>query len=106
MCNDWLNSYESFAKWSKDNGYKHGLTLDRIDVNGNYQPSNCRWVDMSVQSNNKRNNRLVELEGETHTISEWSRIVGISKETIRYRLNSGWSSYKALTTPTKRGGNY
>lgn len=54
VCNEWLNSYESFYNWSISNGYREGLTIDRIDNNGNYEATNCRWVDMKVQNNNKR----------------------------------------------------
>lgn len=57
MCSQWLQSFESFCKWSLQNGYKEDLSIDRIDVNGNYEPSNCRWATIKVQNNNKRNNK-------------------------------------------------
>ena len=106
MCDEWM-TYTGFRKWALDNGYdekaeRRMCTLDRIDFNGNYEPSNCRWVDMRVQSNNKRSNRLVTLNGETHNIAEWSKIVGIKSQTIIRRLNKGWSNEDALTLPLQR----
>lgn len=80
------------------NGYKDGLTLDRIDVNGNYEPNNCQWATNKEQQNNKRNNHLLEHNGEIHTITEWSEITGIKKTTIERRINKyGWSIEKSLT---------
>lgn len=73
ICDEWLNNFEEFYQWSNKNGYKKGLTIDRIDVNGNYEPCNCRWVSRMVQSNNKRNNLFVTYLGETHTLAEWAR---------------------------------
>lgn len=78
VCDEWLNSLESFAKWSYDNGYNDTLTIDRIDNNGNYEPSNCRWVDQQTQQNNKRNNIFLEYNGEKKTIAQWSRELNIS----------------------------
>ena len=79
------------------NGYADNLTLDRIDVNGNYEPYNCRWVTYLVQQNNKRNNVVVNYCGETHTLSEWSRIIGINESTLRGRFKRGYSIEQAFT---------
>lgn len=57
VCEEWRNSFVAFYEWAISNGYAEGLSIDRIDVNGNYCPENCRWVDMKTQQNNRRNNR-------------------------------------------------
>lgn len=102
ICQEWLNSYEEFAKWALSNGYSEGLSIDRIDVNGNYEPSNCRWTNAKVQANNKTNNRLIEYNGESHSLSEWSNILGISRLTISKRIDDyGWSIKRAFETPVR-----
>jgi hypothetical protein len=58
LCDEW-HDFGIFQKWAYENGYREDLTIDRINVNGNYEPSNCRWVDMFVQASNKTNNRSV-----------------------------------------------
>lgn len=99
VCDEWIHSYENFRDWSISNGYSEYLSIDRIDVNGNYEASNCRWTTNKEQQNNMRSNRLLTYNGETHTVSEWSDITGINKSTISKRINrSGWSTEKALTT--------
>lgn len=101
MCEEW-NDYAAFEKWALANGYQDGLSIDRINVNGNYEPSNCRWADTITQANNTRKNRYIEYNGETHTLSEWSRITGISASAIRSRIDKrGWSVERALTVPQK-----
>lgn len=97
ICTEWLNNFQLFYDWAINNGYNDILTIDRINVNGNYEPSNCRWVDMKTQSNNKRNNHLIFYKGNNYTLSEISKIVGIKQSTIRARLKKGWSVEKALT---------
>lgn len=106
VCDEWVSSYKAFRDWAVENGYADGLTLDRIDVNGDYTPCNCRWVTMKIQSNNKRNNRIVEYNGQSHTVSEWSELTGIRKETLLYRINAGWDIDEALTRKPVRGGHY
>lgn len=99
ICSEWLENFSEFSKWAKENGYKDNLTLDRIDVNGNYCPENCRWVSMKEQSRNRRTNHNLTFCGNTHTISEWSEITGIGKRTILERLHRGWTVDKALKEP-------
>ena len=101
VCREWNESSEVFMDWAVHNGYRQGLTLDRVDVNGNYEPSNCRWETMKKQANNRRNNATIEFEGESHTVTEWSEIVNIHRDTITYRLKQGWSVKDALTKPVK-----
>ena len=96
ICEDW-NDYATFRRWSLDNGYKYGLTLDRINTNENYTPNNCRWVTWKTQQNNKRNNHYITYNGVTHTMKEWSEIRNINYNTLRSRVNQcGWSIGRAL----------
>lgn len=88
VCDEWKN-IENFEKWVEESHYKKGLTLDRIDVNGNYEPSNCRWVDMKMQCNNRRNTLYIKIDKEIHTISEWSDITGINRSTLNNRYYRG-----------------
>ena len=102
VCDEWKNNFEKFYNWANENGYKEGLSIDRIDVNGDYEPKNCRWVDNYAQANNKTNNFLITYNGETHTATEWSNIVGIRADTILHRIKKhGWSIEKALTTKVR-----
>ena len=101
VCEEWRNSYQVFFEWAMANGYAEGLTLDRIDVNGNYEPSNCRWVTKAVQNRNRRNNRLLTYNGVTKSICEWSKITGRSHTVLYNRVAyHKWDAESALTTPT------
>lgn len=97
VCDEWYRSYETFRDWAVQNGYNESLTLDRIDSNGDYEPPNCRWATVKEQANNRRTNRLIELDGVIHTLSEWSDITGIHWATIRGRIDRGWPVSDALT---------
>lgn len=99
MCQEWKDNYVSFRNWAISNGYKIGLSLDRIDNNGNYCPQNCRWVDSIIQNNNFSRNRFVTYNGVTLSISQWSKITGIHRNTLDYRLKRGWEVGKALNYP-------
>lgn len=88
ICQEWLNDFMNFYKWAKTNGYSDNLTIDRIDVNGNYEPSNCRWVNKIIQQNNMRSNRHITYNNETHTIAEWARILKISSKFLSDRLRN------------------
>ena len=104
VCEEW-NDYLLFRKWALENGYKDNLTLDRIDSNGNYEPSNCRWATYKEQANHLSSNHFVTIKGESHSISEWCDILNISSRDVVYRRvkNYGWSFEKALLTPAKQG---
>jgi hypothetical protein len=94
--------WEKFSNFWDDmqNGWERGLTLDRINNNGNYCKENCRWVNRKVQAMNRRNTRLFQFNGENHTLTDWSPIVGIKKSTLGMRFYCRkWSIEKTLSTP-------
>lgn len=96
VCAEW-QTFEPFYKWALSNGYQENLTLDRINNDGNYEPSNCRWATMKTQANNRRTNHFLTYKGETHTLKEWAEIIGINYNTLVGRINRlGWSIEKTL----------
>ena len=102
VCEDW-RSYVGFKAWAEQHGYSPELTLDRIDGGGDYHPANCRWVDWSTQQNNRCNNHRITYNGQTKTISEWAKDIGIKPKTLSRRIvDKKWDVEKALTTPLLR----
>jgi hypothetical protein len=106
ICDEWRD-FQSFYDWSYANGYDENAqtgkcTIDRIDNNGNYCPDNCRWVTMKKQSNNKRNNIFVEINGVKKTLAEWADFSGISRSTIKQRYHKGLNDER-LISPVKKG---
>lgn len=87
VCNEWKNDFLSFYNWSLKNGYKDGLTIERINNDGNYCPENCRWSTRKEQANNTSRNRFIFYNGEIHTVSEWSKKFGIKYKILEYRIN-------------------
>jgi hypothetical protein len=87
ICNDWLNNYEVFQEWALQNGYSDKLTLDRINVDGNYELSNCRWVAIEIQANNKTNCMYIEFQGKTQSLSQWCKELNLNYGTISSRIN-------------------
>lgn len=115
VCAEWLNPEKikikgtyisntskglvAFKKWALENGYSDELTLDRIDPNGNYEPSNCRWITRKEQSNNKTNNHYITYKGKTQSLSKWSEELGIRYQKLVDRFwKLGWDVERALTT--------
>ena len=86
VCETWKNDFKTFYDWSMENGYSDNLTIDRIDVNGNYEPSNCRWIPMGEQSRNTRKNVYFTYNEETKIITDWVRELGIPPTTFRRRI--------------------
>jgi hypothetical protein len=100
VCDEWLGDKGSlnFYRWAIDNGYKEGLSLDRIDNEKGYSPENCRWATRQQQNDNKRTSRLLTYNGETKTMTQWARMLGFkSGDAIALRLKRGWSIEEAVT---------
>ena len=96
VCDNW-HDYQKF--WNDMKGsYAEGLTIDRIDVNGNYCEENCKWSTQKEQANNRRNNHMLSFNGTTQTLAQWADALGINYDTLRYRIKRGWSVERALTT--------
>ncbi len=94
--NSWLD-FLSFKKWALKNGYNDKLTIDRKDYNGNYTPSNCRWITQAEQTRNTRSNRLITIDGETKCLADWATESGINYITILSRLNRGMNPKDAVS---------
>lgn len=89
VCDKWNDSYVSFRDWSIANGYKEGLEIDRIEVDGNYEPSNCRWITKLENARNKRSTIFITINGKTKTLQDWSEEYGLPYKTVRYRYRKG-----------------
>lgn len=100
VCKEW-HEYIAFAEWARNNGYMDNLTIDRIDVNGNYEPSNCRWITEKEQHSNTRSNRKVEYNGKVYTLTQLAAKIGMNKTTLKERLNAGWSIDDAVNRPVR-----
>ena len=103
VCDEWKEDYTKFMDWAVKNGYKQGLSIDRINVNGNYEPSNCRWITLKEQSRNKTNNKMIEYNNEVKSLVEWCELFDLSYNAVHYRINKGWSIERALKTKTPTG---
>lgn len=96
------SDYLCFKKWSISNGYRDDLTLDRIDTNGNYSPSNCRWIVFKEQARNRTNNRLITINGQNKLMTDWLKVSPVTPTTVYDRLRKGWSVEDALFTPGRQ----
>ena len=106
MCQEWYNDFMTFYTWAISNGYDQTLSIDRIDVNGNYEPCNCRWADRKTQANNKRNNILITYNGKTQNLKQWCEEFNLDYDMIRARYqNPNWenkSDEEILFTPNQK----
>lgn len=100
VCERWEKSFENFLA---DMGEPPAeMTLDRIDSDGNYEPTNCRWADRKTQQRNMMRNRLITFRGITQCVAAWAEQLGIRQKALGHRLARGWSLERALTTPNLR----
>lgn len=96
------DDYPTFRNWAMKNGYKDGLTIDRIDFNKDYEPNNCRFTTMKEQNNNRRSTNFHTYKGKTQSQMKWAEEYGLSYGTFKTRLELGWDFEKALLTPVKQ----
>lgn len=101
ICDEWLNSPDEFVKWSLENGYKPGLSIDRIDNDLGYSPDNCRWVTLAENNQNRRSSRFYTINGETKNLQQWCDFYKVSRPMVERRLSLGWDVEKAFTAPKK-----
>jgi len=105
VCPEW-HDFVLFRDWALANGWEKGLSLDRIDNDGNYESSNCHWVTQKEQQRNRRNNHLITFDGKTQTMVEWAEEAGISYLTLCSRINRyHWPIERILTEPVRRKTN-
>lgn len=103
VCDEWKNNFMSFYNWAINNGYRDDLTLDRINNNGDYEPSNCRWVTIGEQADNRRNSRRITYGRKTQTLKQWSNELGLDYKLLYNRLYKlKWSVEKSFVTQPKK----
>ena len=106
ICKEWTNDFCKFKDWAIKNGYKEGLTIDRIDNNGNYEPNNCRWADKNIQNSNTRRTHFIEYNNKKYTMKQLSKLLQINYNTFANRiLTYGWSIEEAIKGKRLKNGN-
>lgn len=102
ICDSWLD-FENFYKWAINNGYQKGLSIERKNVNGNYCPENCEWIELKHQQRNKRTSNKIKINKEEKCLAEWCQIYDMPYDTVRARIKLlGWEPEKALIQPIKK----
>ena len=98
ICTEWMD-FINFYNWAINNGYEESLTIDRIDVNGDYCPENCRWATMKEQNNNRTSSIFLTIDGDTKTVAQWSKFSPVSQGIIYKRLYKNWEAKDAVFAP-------
>lgn len=102
VCDEWKDDYKQFREWALSNGYELGLSLDRIDVDGNYEPGNCRWVDWHTQAINRTCSMNYEINGTVKNLADIAKEYGIKYGTLYQRLHVyKWPIEKAISVPIR-----
>ena len=100
VCDDWRNDFMSFYNWAINNGYSDDLSIDRIDNDKGYCPSNCRWTTRKVQMNNRSNSRNISYNGTTMTLKQWSEYFGFNYKYFHEVMSkNNWDIEKVLNMP-------
>lgn len=102
VCGEWnrVSGFVAFHEWAMKNGYHDGLSIDRKDANGNYEPDNCRWATDKIQANNQRRNHRILYSGKEYTISQLSELLSIDAGVLWYRITHGWPEDKLSLPPS------
>ena len=97
VCDEWKNDFQAFHDWAVQSGYRDDLTIDRIDNDGNYDPTNCKWSTPLEQANNTSRSTMLTYKGKTMSLADWARELGMNQGTLRSRIRNNWPTEKALT---------
>lgn len=103
ICKEW-NDFINFYSWAMENGYSEHLSIDRIDVNGNYEPKNCRWSSSIEQANNMRTNKIIHFNGENYTMANFCRAYNLNYKLFAQRLKRGKSVEEAMKPVRRKNG--
>lgn len=99
VCDDWRTRFEAFAEWAIAAGYRSDLSIDRINVDGDYSPANCRWVESIEQTRNRSITRRLDWGGKSLTVREWSDRLGVPYDAMQLRVTRGWTAERIFTQP-------
>jgi hypothetical protein len=104
VCEEWQKHRKAFYDWALEQGWKAGLSIDRIDVDGDYTSSNCRFIPIERQSSNTSRNRFLVWGGRRQTVSDWARSLGVRPQALQHRVSRGWSLERMFTQPFRGAG--
>ena len=102
VCSSWKKSFLNFKGWALINGYTNELQIDRKNNDGNYSPSNCRWVTPVEQAANKRTTRIIAFNNKKYTTRQFARKLNLSQNCVNNRIKSGWAIKRIISTPEKK----
>ena len=106
VCDEWRDSFEAFRDWAQESGYRDDLTIDRINVDGNYDPGNCRWATRKEQMHNTRRCHYITVDGVTKDLTQWAQTIGLSTGAIGWAIQSGKDPAEYIKEKMQeRGGN-